>query len=153
MSFIALESAMKKPEAIIVTVPATYAQLHLIGGYVQSFLRDVAEIEGTPEDEILAVSFDVELAVHEICNNIIEHAYGHENGQIVALLSYERATNCVNINLYDRGKFFDETTVPQPDMNIPQTGGYGLFLVHQLLDGVTYSRNEDGNHWLLTKFL
>lgn len=153
MSFIALESAMNKPEAISVTTPATYAHLHIIGGYVQSLLQNIAEIEGTPKDEILAISFDVELAVHEVCNNIIEHAYGHENGQIVALLSYERATNCVNINLYDTGEAFDEAAISRPDMSIPQTGGYGLFLVHQLLDEVTYSRNETGNHWLLTKFL
>lgn len=144
---------MNKPEAICVTIPAAYKHLCIIGTHVQSLLRDIAEMKGTQEEEILALSFDIELAVHEICNNIIEHAYRHENGKIVIHFSYAQATNCINIILHDTGQPFDEAEVSPPDLNAPQIGGYGLFLIHQLLDEVTYFSSTDGNQWHLTKFL
>lgn len=144
---------MSIPESIHVPIRATHKNLHTIGIYVRSLLQRIVESGNASESEISAIAFDIELAVHEVCNNIIEHSYGHENGFIVACFRYEQSRNCVNIELCDKGRPFDETNVTPPDLSTPQVGGYGLFLVYQLMDEVSYSRVDEENHWQLLKFL
>lgn len=149
---------MDYPETVHVTIQATYKNLQIIGEHVRSFCAEVAAAEKSPalnlsETELSAIAFDVELAVHEVCNNIIDHAYGHENGQIAITLCYAPRTKQLHIDVQDTGPPFDASTVVPPNLEQPQTGGYGLFLANQLVDEVTYTRVENSNIWHLTKQL
>jgi len=97
----------------------------------------------------------IELAISEICTNIMKHAYvDSENGKIrgqVTLLN-----NGVQLDFFDQGLGFDPNSVPEPDADPTnlREGGYGLHIVRQIMDVVSYeSKAETGNHWHLIKFL
>ena len=96
----------------------------------------------------------VELAVSEICTNIIEHAYADKGGYITGQLTL---TNIgIEIDVYDQGKGFNPNEVPPPisDPMDPTEGGYGLHIVRQIMDVADYSVDTpQGNHWKLVKYL
>lgn len=96
----------------------------------------------------------IELAISEICTNIIKHAYDKKEGDIsgrVTLLN-----NGIQLDFYDQGSSFDPNSVPEPypDPHHLAEGGYGLHIVRQIMDVVSYEIEQDkGNHWHLIKFL
>ena len=57
------------------------------------------------------------------------------------------------VDLFDQGRSFDLANVPQPDLDSAPIRGYGLFLVHELMDDVNYTPNHERNHWRLVKHL
>jgi serine/threonine-protein kinase RsbW len=98
--------------------------------------------------------YNVQLAVHEVCANIIEHAYGgQEGGRIVAALTITKAPCSIVIDLLDTGQAFTLERVQAPEPETLQEGGYGLFLVHTLLDEVAYIPATHQNCWRLVKRL
>ncbi len=96
----------------------------------------------------------LELAISEICTNIIKHAYSHSQGEITGCITL--LNNGVQLDFYDQGRSFDPNTVPQPKANPHELveGGYGLHIVRQIIDVVSYEHDPElGNHWHLIKFL
>lgn len=96
----------------------------------------------------------LELAISEICTNIIQHAYAGKKGEITGRITL--LNRGVYLDFYDTGKSFDPSTIPEPSTNPYQLieGGYGLHIVRQIMDVVTYDRHsERGNHWHLEKFV
>jgi serine/threonine-protein kinase RsbW len=100
-------------------------------------------------------AYGVELAVDEACTNIIEHAYGGEGkGEIECTA---RATkDGLVIILRDKGKAFDPTGVPDPDVNAPleklPSRGAGLFLMRKMMDEVHFEfRKGKGNTLTMLK--
>jgi len=96
----------------------------------------------------------VELAISEICTNVIKHAYAKSEGNISGAVTL--FNNGVQLDIYDQGESFDPNTIPQPtvDPNHLVEGGYGLHIVRQIMDVVSYDHDpERGNHWHLIKFL
>ncbi|RME42689.1 MAG: hypothetical protein D6796_14020, partial [Caldilineae bacterium] len=96
----------------------------------------------------------VELAVSEICTNMIEHAYADFPGDITGQITL---TNLgVQIDIYDQGRSFNPDAIPPPisDPMDPNEGGYGLHIVRQIMDIAEYEANTpQGNHWRLVKYL
>lgn len=98
----------------------------------------------------------IQLAVAEAINNIVEHAYanGALSGPISLLCS--QTEDALFVMLSDTGK-------PMPDGNLPQghaqnlnvdisdlpEGGFGWFLIRDLAEDVSYSREGEENHVLL----
>jgi sigma-B regulation protein RsbU (phosphoserine phosphatase) len=96
----------------------------------------------------------IELAISEICTNIIKHAYAGKEGEIKARVTL--LNNGIQLDFYDKGKSFDPSSVPEPRSDPHQLieGGYGLHIVRQIMDVVSYeTQPEQGNHWHLIKFL
>ncbi len=92
----------------------------------------------------------VELAVSEICTNIIKHAYHELQGELYGQISLTSVG--IQIDLHDQGHSFDPDSVPPPMSDIE--GGYGLHIVRQIMDVAEYSSEPDqGNHWRLVKYL
>jgi phosphoserine phosphatase RsbU/P len=84
----------------------------------------------------------IELAVTEVATNIIRHAYGgHSNAfvQVAARLF----PDMLLIEFVDTGKGFTPETVPQPQFDGTREGGFGLYIVSQIVDDVVYSRGKD----------
>ncbi len=95
----------------------------------------------------------LELAVHEATTNIIRHAYQGEPGRTVRLV-FEAAVDRVVVSLYHRGLDFDPTDAPQPQFDGSQFGGFGLYLIDQLVDHCAYLSDCHGNRCIrLTKHL
>jgi serine/threonine-protein kinase RsbW len=129
-------------------VPAIVKSLPVISNAFTAILEQVKDL---PERE--TATYNVILSVHEICTNIIEHAYENKGGRIEISIQLDEPSGKLTVDLFDEGKPFDLTAVPQPDLDNAPIRGYGLFLVHELMDSVTYSPAQKKNHWRLEKQL
>jgi serine/threonine-protein kinase RsbW len=128
--------------------PGKYESLPAISDFVTKFAREV----GFNEDAVYAV----ELAVDEACTNIIEHAYKHEEGDIVC--ACVEISNGIKITLLDQGETFDPRYVPEPDPALPlekvSPRGAGLFLMRKMMDEVHFEFDPDkGNVLTMVKLL
>jgi serine/threonine-protein kinase RsbW len=124
--------------------------LHLLSDCIAAMLR---RVEGLRDAEMLR--YNVQLATHEACTNIIRHAYDSSaNGRIEVVLTLQfTQPPCLAIDLYDTGRPFDRDAYTPPDLDKVQEYGYGLFLIGKLMDTVTYTPTAGRNHWRLIKKL
>ena len=111
-------------------------------------LGDVAGLQ--QRDQVI---YNVELAAYEACTNIVEHAYRKSSGYIEAAVALTEAPACIVVDLFDTGSSFNIQEIPEPNLEEPQVRGYGLFLVRELMDEVTYKKEAGRNHWRLVKEL
>ncbi len=132
--------------------PADTEYLSDISQHICAICRELPVLPaGSRGDDFIYL---IELAISEICTNIMKHAYAGSNGEIrgqVTLLN-----NGIQLDFYDHGIGFDPNSVPKPksDPNNLTEGGYGLHIVRQIMDVVSYnSQPGEGNHWHLIKFL
>lgn len=92
------------------------------------------------------------LAVDEAISNIIEHADLPENDKCISI-TVEIGDNKVVAAIRDRGSPFDPTPARKdPDKSTYPRRGFGLYLIHKIVDTVSYQRTADGQNVLtLTK--
>jgi serine/threonine-protein kinase RsbW len=130
-------------------VLADHRYLNVVSACLAAFLERVDAIA-----ERGTVTYNVQLAVHEACANIVEHAY---NGQVGGWIEIEiflvDAPRRLIVDLFDEGGLFDASQESKPNLDEPQNHGYGLFLVRALVDDVQYERVKNRNHWRLSKKL
>lgn len=138
----------QQADVVRLDLPASYKYLNVVSSCLAAVLE---RLEGVPERE--TVAYNVELAVHETCTNIVEHAYGGGPGRIEVAISICDAPRQVVVDVHDTGRAFDLTKVHEPDLSQAHTNGYGLFLMHHLVDEVTYAPQSGNNHWRLVKNL
>ena len=116
---------------------------------LEAFVQEAGEREGlSPE-----VTGRLNLALEEAVVNVVDYAYGGEQGLIV--VTAERRGGRLVFEVRDKGAAFDPTGVEEPDVTLPaeerRPGGLGLFLVRRLMDGVAYERVGDTNVLTLIK--
>ena len=113
---------------------------------IRDWLAGVARKEGFDERETLELS----VAVNEACANIHRHAYsGRDDGEIRFQLEIREAM--FNIRIRDYGKRFLPEACRAPDFENPSEGGYGVFLIHELMDEVEYIKKDSGTELRMTK--
>lgn len=135
-------------EMLKLDIPAVYLYLPLIGNFI-SLLMKHERCASTDE----GVAYNIELAVHEACTNIIEHAYAGVPGRIDLCFKLFDAPSRFVIEIFDNGRSFDFDAVPSPNLDQPQIRGYGLFLIQELMDEVIYVSENGRNHWTISKQL
>ena len=115
---------------------------------VRDFLRE--SLEGLELSE--RVYYIIELSLLEICTNIILYAYPTSKGDI--FLKIWEQDGKVYIEIRDTGVPFNPRKTKTPDINRSikkkRTGGMGIFLARQLMDGFDYKRESKQN--VLTMF-
>ena len=83
---------------------------------------------------------DLQLAVDEICANVIEHGYNGQCGEIE--ITIEPVPDGVQTQVRDWGVAFEPQKVPVPNVTEPleqrRLGGLGLFLVRQMVDDLRF---------------
>lgn len=132
----------RRPRRVLLDIPADLRHLQLVGACVQ------AVIGGDGPDHVRR--HEIEIAIHEICVNIVVHGHAdREPGQIAIEITNDERELVAQIT--DAGAPFDAATVAPPDLGSDQVHGYGMFMAHELMDEVTYTRAGDRNHWRLTK--
>jgi serine/threonine-protein kinase RsbW len=140
---------MNTEESIYIDLPANLSYLSIISHALGEVLR---YIEDLPDAEYTV--YNLQLAVHEACTNIVEHAYANQpTGRIRTTITLNHTPRRLVVELHDTGQSFDITAVTVPDLDTPQEGGYGLFLIHSLMDEVSYLPQPDNNCWRLVKHL
>lgn len=150
-------------ETIWLDLPASHKYLNVLTACLKATLERALEPASQPaaivqQDGALSlpdpaqISSDITLAAHEVCVNIIDHAYaGQSGGRIQIRLSLEHVVRRLVIEICDVGQSFDPALVPEPNFEQGQIHGYGLFLVHQLMDEVAYESQPGRNFWRLVK--
>ena len=99
--------------------------------------------------------FKIELALLEICINIIRYAYPQQKGEIS--LKTWQDDGKVFIEIRDKGVPFDPRTLKKPDIRelvrSEKKGGFGIFLSRSFMDGFDYRRENDQNVLTIYKVL
>ncbi len=98
-------------------------------------------------DEAATFQAKLELAVHEVCMNVIDHAYGPQHlprrGDVI--IDGEVDAAAIRIQIRDRGEGFDPASIATPVPGVPQIRGYGLVIVGKLADDLHFTRQGDTN--------
>ena len=134
--------------------PSSIAPLHLpaeafamrgLGTWLAELTTFLSPAESTP---MLA---RIELAVHEVCMNVVDHAYGPDHRSAPDDISVQGTVDlaAIRITVRDRGDCFDAAEYDMPVPGVPQIRGYGLVIVHKLADDVDYRHTPAGNVWSL----
>lgn len=104
-------------------------------------------LTGLPPAEADRLHSRLELAVHEVAMNILDHAGLPTTATI--RFSADVAEAFVSVTVTDSGKPFDPAGIRPPVPGVPQERGYGLLIVHKLVDDLDYRRVDDHNLWTL----
>lgn len=125
--------------------PARLDSLPSIGASLHEFAR---EAFGQGGDS--SAVHDLRLAVQEAVTNVIEH------GQIpdpdLGIVLEARGSTLV-VEVRSRGVCFDTTRVNPllPDLELLAEGGYGICLMHALVDEMEFTTEGDTNVLVLSK--
>lgn len=124
----------------MLNISADLAQLERVGNTITEMLSKY------PDD-----AYSVQLAVHECLTNIVVHAYAECSGEIEIVL--KTTWGKFSAEIHDTGRSFIPQEIAEPDLENGQIHGYGIFLMHQLMDDVCYEAKISGNQWRLVKKL
>lgn len=155
---------MGRREEIDLSLPADVKYASVLGAVLTAmFEEDSAE------------AYNIQLAVHELFTNIVEHGHGHNSSHLVTChLIWEPNRNAFTAVLqdnappfsprqtgWDQAESYWETAVtPQghrytlkdvPEPDLLQVRGRGLFLIRQLMSHITCQTTATGNKWTLSK--
>jgi len=131
--------------------------------------NDLAELErvsrlvdafGAQHDLPRRVVFELNLVLDEVLTNVMSYGYADtRQHQIIVRLSVmlEPHPAEVVIEVEDDGRPFDPTEAEVPALDSPveerPVGGLGIHLVRQLMDGLTYRRQQGKNVLLLRRVI
>lgn len=92
------------------------------------------------------------LAIDEACTNKIKHAYNYyPNGDILISLAIE--DKIFKAEISDWGKKFEPKNIQVPDLREnyknQKKGGYGIYLMKQLMDIVEYKFLDEGENKII----
>ena len=98
---------------------------------------------------------ELELAVDEICTNIVMHGYQSREGRIA--LSVDCGQDAVRVTIMDSAGPFDPLGFTPPDVRVPlperEVGCLGILIARNMVDGISYDRAEEKNKTILTKLI
>jgi anti-sigma regulatory factor (Ser/Thr protein kinase) len=113
---------------------------------VRHWIVDVLSVEHTPEN----IMNDVVLATSEAVTNAVVHGYEKTRRGRVDL-SVQVSNDSIVLTVRDYGAGFGQKSYTAPDTSSPHEGGYGVYLVHKLMDEVTLSSHEKGTELRMKK--
>lgn len=93
-----------------------------------------------------------QLAVFEAVENIFQHGYRGDGGEIH--LTAQSAPGALTVEIVDRAPAFDPTRYPvDPSASLreAQVGGRGLLMIRRVMDDISYERRGRQNILRLTK--
>ena len=96
------------------------------------------------------------ICLDELFTNIVSHGYG-DNLDSSIIFTLTLIDNELTVKIEDEGIPFNPLTVKKPsmveDLNIIQIGGFGVYIVKELMDDISYRRYRGKNHLTLKKFI
>ena len=135
---------MQPPDIIRMELPAHLKYLSTLAACVQN----VAQQAASDEDML----YQINLAVGELYSNIIVHACKNDPERRITVVLYLFPKQFI-VEFYDTGLAFKFPPVIPPVFDPPQERGMGLFLIHHLMDEVSYKPHDQYNLWRLVKKL
>ena len=102
-----------------------------------------------------ALNMTMNLALEETVTNVMLYAYPNEKGKV--LIEAEKTDEQITFVITDSGVPFDPTAKPDADTSLSAEerpiGGLGIHLVRQIMDKISYRREEGKNILTLIKKL
>lgn len=96
----------------------------------------------------------IQLASEEALVNVISYAYPAGGGTLEIVC--DNLPDRLQITVIDSGKAFDPLALPDPDINAPmekrRIGGLGIYLMKQIMDEVSYARENERNVLTMVKY-
>lgn len=127
------------------TVKSDLIEIEKVRGFLEETLRDLSLSE--------EAYYLIELSLLEMCINIVRYAYPEGKGEIS--LKIWNQEEKIFFEIRDWGIPFDPRETPKPDVQEMvkqgQTGGLGIFLSRQLMNGFDYRREDNQNILLMYK--
>ena len=139
---------MPPNQTVRLEIPAQHRYLSLIAVCIAELLN---QFENLPDRDVQV--YNVQLAAQEAAANVVDHAYRGMGGILAVELTLQEDPAQVVVELFDQGVAFDPSTVPTPNLEDFQVRGYGLFLIHSLMDDVSYHSVSGQNCWRMLKRL
>lgn len=84
---------------------------------------------------------DLKLVLTEAVTNVVRYSYDGEPGHQI-ILSWTVDDETLTLTIRDFGRPFDASSYQSPDLGELQTGGYGVFLIRNLMDEVRYDTSS-----------
>lgn len=137
---------MPTPERTVARFAMTSDPAEL--GRMRSWLWTQLVGQALPLDDCSAVI----VAVGELCNNAIKHAYQGASGHPI-VIALTTLPDRVVVEVEDEGAAYDPRGYAPPDLEALPERGLGLFLVRQSVDDVTFdTARPRGTRWTLVKY-
>lgn len=133
-----MEARCQQKRALLWT-RADSSRLTEIAAFLRRALSRLAGYRDRAEERYL-----IELAAVEACTNVIRYAYRSGSPGRIGL-SVRPRKNGLEILVLDRGAPFNPTEIPCPDLADPGEGGYGIFLMREIMSEMRYERR--GGRW------
>lgn len=128
-------------------VPGKLEKLPLIIEFIENSMHKF----GMGEYE----QFQTQIAVDEAVTNIMLHGELREDEKIT--LKCLKKGDEITIIIEDKGKPFDPTIMPEPNVTASleerKTGGLGIYFIKKYMDQVKYEYKEQKNILTLIKYL
>lgn len=123
-------------------IPSDPARFRDARAWLSALARRAGLDEGAAHDVIVAFS--------EACANAYRHAYGgRRDGRIEVDVRHDEGE--FEVRVRDYGCRFDPDGVPEPELEDPREGGYGVFLMRNLMDDVRFAVDGPGTEVAMLK--
>lgn len=137
-------------EPIILTVPAAMKYLHLVSQFAVRVAGFIDPPKGPGDGVDFAHAF--ELALSEAFTNAVKHVQGFRALSKI-IIEFEIEEDALSMSIKDRNPRFDPDVTPPADIRTFPVGGYGIFLMKQVMDRVGYRREVGWNVMTMSKKL
>lgn len=101
------------------------------------------------------IVYKIHLALEETLSNICFYAYGDKKGDITIKSHLSLDPKFITITIIDKGVEFNPLEKEEPDLEEKvdkrQIGGLGIFITKNLMDEISYNRENDRNILTMTK--
>ena len=132
-----------------IVVEATKTNLGKVFDFINKQLSSYSCSENTKSK--------INIGVEEIFVNIVNYAYGNENGEVEIGCEILGTPLKVEISFLDSGKKFDPLSYAEPDTTLSvenrKIGGLGILLTKRLMDDVQYEYINGKNMTKIVKEL
>lgn len=115
---------------------------------VRRWIVDVLSAQAVPED----VLSDVVLASSEAVTNAVVHGY-EETRRGRVDLKIQISDSSVSLTIRDYGSGLGRKPYAPPDTSLPHEGGYGVYLLHSLMDEVEIVSLDKGTEVRMQKVI
>ncbi len=129
--------------------PRSEAPRHLANAILESDLNCLADVRAFVREACAAAEFgsgalELELAANEAFTNIVLHGYEGTGGRIE--LCAEALDETLILRMYHWGRAFYDGLVPPPVLDASRSGGFGLHIIRESVDAVSYLRSSGGRN-------
>ena len=117
-------------------VEPTFLAVRALGPWLAEVLEPLGVERAT------AAHGGVELAIHELATNIVDHAQS-------TFIRFKASVDGdqLNVSIIDDGHAFDTEKIVIPAADQPQVRGYGFMIIEALSLRLDYERQTDRNVW------